>query len=120
MDKSLRRKEGKTMAKGQEAAKIVNDLLKEVNSSIDFLQTIIPCIIPNNEEDKVSLQKGLAAINQIDQAIKDCGNDLGNLDEIFNIDKIVKEYPKIKNLFSAVDGDRMGEYINSGAIYDSE
>lgn len=91
------------MARGQESKKIVDDFIKELNSSNEFLMTMIPCIIPNNEEDKQLLESGLKVITQIDSFIKECDGSLADLDELFDIDKIVSDYPKIKTMFNAVN-----------------
>lgn len=106
------------MAKGQEAAMIVQNFLKEINSTTSFLKTIIPCIIPNKDEDKEILQQGLNAIVQIDQAIKDCDGDLAELDEIIDVDKVVKDYPKIKQLFSAINNGADADAVFEGGDFD--
>lgn len=111
------------MARGQENKKIVDDFLKEITTSIEFMQTMIPCIIPENEEDEKLLKQGLIAMNQIHSFIKECGGNLGYLDEMFDIDLIIKDYPKIQSMFSMVnsgdmDMDDIARKYNLGDEYE--
>lgn len=91
------------MARGMEAKRIVDEFLKELQSSNEFLMTIIPCIIPADDKDKAILEQGLKVITQVDSAIKECGGNLSDLDELLDIDKLVADYPRIKEMFHAVN-----------------
>ena len=91
------------MARGQESKRIVDEFIKELSSSNEFLLTMIPCIIPNTEEDKRILESGLKVISQVDAFIKECDGSLADLDELFDIDKIVTDYPKIKAMFHSLN-----------------
>ena len=108
------------MAKGQEAAKIVADFSKEVLESINYLKTMIPCIIPNSEEDGEQLMRGLSSIKYIEKAFKDCGESLRDFDEIADVDKIVEEYPKIQSVFMALNKSGFDTEIVLGGLEDSD
>ena len=88
------------MAKGQESAKIVHDFIKNINDTLERLQTMTPCIIPETQEDTDLLQTGLLVLDEISQAVRDCSRSLADLDEIIDVDRVVAEYPSIKNMFS--------------------
>lgn len=88
------------MAKGQESAKIVQDFVKNVNDALERLQTMTPCIIPESDDDTKLLQTGLLVLEELGQAIHDCSGSLADLDEIIDVDKVVSDYPSIKNMFS--------------------
>lgn len=87
------------MARGYENKKIVDDYMKDIQGALDFLTTIIPCIIPDSPEDGELLNKGHKTIVQLNKFIKDCDGDLSKLDELFNIDAIVEDYPSIREMF---------------------
>lgn len=109
------------MARGQESARVVEEFLKETTSAIDYLKAIIPCVIPQSEEDAKILKDGFNAITYIDRAIKDCNSDIGDLDEVLSVDKIVSEYPKIKGLFSGIDqGGDLSSVMNEAAFSEDE
>lgn len=97
------------MARGIEDKKVVDAFLKEFKEGTDFLQTIIPCIIPASEEDGKKLADGLKVMRQINKFIEECDGDIGRLDELFDTDKIVEEYPSLERALRSNNGS-----LNSG------
>lgn len=93
------------MARGFESKKIVDECIGELVSALEFTQLMVPCIIPESDEDGQKLNEGLTAVNQLLEFIRSCDGDLSQLDELFDIDRIVDEYPALKNLLKTTLGE---------------
>ena len=87
-----------------EDKEVVDKFFNDFTSSMKTLVGLIPCIITHSEEDAALMKDAHKAATQILEFINECDGDLGYLSEEFDIDKIIKEYPKIHELFnSSVD-----------------
>lgn len=88
-----------------EEKEIVMKCINEFANNLSVLKGIIPCIITQSQEDAQLMKDAYKVVCQMTEFIDECDGNLGYLSEEFDIDKIIKEYPKMSELFKHAQND---------------
>lgn len=92
------------MSRAEDKALVIK-CINELASNLSTFRGLLPCIITKDENDAKLMKDAYKASGQMLDFIKECTDpdgdmDLALLSEEFDIQGIIEEYPKIKELFS--------------------